>query len=809
MGDGMVRADLCAGSAACGTRGPNASRHCPPSLNPSSPLLPTTPLLPQDLARAVDPGLWAHEAHLRYRFDRYKATLTAMEAEHGSLEAAAAGYERFGIVPDPGGLPGAAVYREWVPGATAATLVGDFDGWGLGVALAPDPVQPGVWTATLPPGTVPHGARLRLRLRHPAGWTVDVVPAWTRRAVPEAGGGMGARYEGVHWDPPPEQRHAWVHDQPAWPRGRAGAAAGGGSSDGGGQAAVATRIYEAHVGMSAEAPVVASYEHFRTAVLPRIAAAGYTHVQLMGLAEHAYYASFGYQVTSPFAVSSRCGDPEALKALVDAAHGLGLGVLVDLVHAHVSSNAADGLAGFDFSGRDDAEEGGRDGGTAPPPPHASAYCISGPAGTHPAWGTRMLAYDRPRVLEYLLSNVRWWAQEFRVDGFRFDGVTSMLFRHHGVGIDFSGDYREYFSPAADVEATVYLMLANELCRRLQPPLLTIAEDVSGMPGLCRPVAEGGVGFSARLAMGIPDLWSRLARQSAPAGPDASEKDLAAVDARVWHPPTIVAGLTNRRYSERTVAYVECHDQSLVGDAPLAWALMGPAMYDGMSALAPASPVIDRGVSYLKVARLATLALGGDGWLNFMGNEWGHPEWVDFPREGNAWSHARARRAWSLVDAPHLRYAQLGAWDAACMALEEAHGFLGSAHQVVSFTGPGGDGRKAAAADTSATLNKTEAGSQPGASHVIVAERGPLLFVFNFSPSQHLDGLQVGVGLGGRYRVALDSDSPAFGGGGRVGHDVDHFTTPAGAEEGGFQGRPHWLRVCAPPRTAVAYARVDE
>jgi 1,4-alpha-glucan branching enzyme len=742
----------------------------------------------QDIARAADPALWAHEAHLRYRFDRYTATLAALEAEHGSLEAAAAGHTRFGLVPDPAGPPGAVRYREWAPGATGATLVGDFDDCGRGIVLTPDPVTPGVWTASLHASTIPHAARLRLRLRHPGGWTVDVVPAWARQAVPEVGGGMGARYEGVHWDPPAAERHAWVHAPPLWPRTHPATGA-----------PAAPRIYEAHVGMAGEAPTVSTYDHFREAVLPRIVAAGYTHVQLMGVAEHAYYGSFGYQVTSPFAVSSRCGSPEAFKALVDAAHGLGLCVLMDLVHAHVSSNATDSLAGFDFSGQEVGGGAVDGGGSAPPPPDASAYCVPGPPGTHPAWGTRLLAYDRPRVLEYLLSNVRFWAEEFKIDGFRFDGVTSMLYRHHGVGLGFSGDYREYFSPAANVEAAVYLMLANELCARLGRaqgrggPLLTVAEDVSGMPALGRPVAEGGVGFGARLAMGIPDLWARLARDSAPSeGPGTSADALATRDARVWDPATIAAALTNRRYTEETIAYVECHDQSMVGDAPLAWRLMGEAMYEGMSALDEPTPVIARGVALHKVARLATLALGGDGWLSFMGDEWGHPEWVDFPREGNAWSHVRAKRSWSLVDAPHLRYAQLQAWDAACMALEAAHGFLGAEHQVVSLIGGGGE------------ITST---SDP-ASHVIVAERGSLLFVFNLSPTVDLTGFRVGVGMGGTYRVALASDDAAFGGQGRVGHGVDHFTTPA-YEEGGFNGRPHWMQVCAPARTAVAYVREEE
>ncbi|GLD67396.1 1,4-alpha-glucan-branching enzyme [Lates japonicus] len=110
------------------------------------------------------------------------------------------------------------------------------------------------------------------------------------------------------------------------------------------------------------------------------------------------------------------------------------------------------------------------------------------------------------VLRFLLSNLRWWMEEYRFDGFRFDGITSMLYHHHGIGTGFSGDYSEYFGLQVDEDSLVYLMLANHILHTLYPDCITIAEDVSGMPALCRGVEEGGLGFDYRLAMAIPDKW---------------------------------------------------------------------------------------------------------------------------------------------------------------------------------------------------------------------------------------------------------------------------------------------------------------
>eukprot|EP01026_Neomeris_dumetosa_P075613 TRINITY_DN80114_c0_g1_i6.p1 TRINITY_DN80114_c0_g1~~TRINITY_DN80114_c0_g1_i6.p1 ORF type:complete len:484 (-),score=74.47 TRINITY_DN80114_c0_g1_i6:81-1355(-) len=401
--------------------------------------------------------------------------------------------------------------------------------------------------------------------------------------------------------------------------------------------------------MSSEEPVVASYTHFKDQVLPRIADLGYNTIQVMAIQEHVYYGSFGYHVTSPFAISSRCGTPDELKALVDEAHRLGLTVLLDVVHSHISKNAQDGLAGFDM-------------GQAP----EMNYFFNDERGYHQMWDSRCLNYANWEVLRYLLSNLRWWLEEYRFDGFRFDGVTSMLYHHHGMNRGFSGNYWEYFNPETNVDACVYLMLANLLIHQICPQAITIAEDVSGMPALGRSVEEGGLGFDYRLGMAIPDKWIELLK-------DVRDED--------WSMMDIVTTLCNRRYTEATIGYAESHDQALVGDKTVAFRLMDAEMYSGMSALVEQTPVIQRGLALHKLIRLLTMAIGGEGWLNFMGNEFGHPEWIDFPREGNDWSHKMCRRQWSLADADHLLYKYLNEWDKGMMALDDKYEFVSAQHQI--------------------------------------------------------------------------------------------------------------------------------
>lgn len=513
--------------------------------------------------------------------------------------------------------------------------------------------------------------------------------------------------------------------------------------DGRDPAATGLRIYEAHVGLAGQEHRVHTYREFARFVLPHVARLGYTAIQLMAVQEHALYSSFGYHVNCFFAASSRFGTPEDLKYLVDTAHSLGLAVIMDIVHSHASPNTEDGLNYYD----------GTD----------SCYFHDGGRGRHEQWGSRLFNYNSAEVRRFLLSNVRWWLEEYRFDGFRFDGVTSMLYKHHGIGEGFSGGYHEYFGDSTDNEAVSYLMLANLLCHCADPPAITIGEDVSGMPGLGRPVAEGGVGFDMRLAMAIPDQWIKLLKEK----PDED-----------WGMGHLAHVLTNRRWQERAVSYAESHDQALVGDKTLAFWLMDKEMYTSMSKLGKSSAVVSRGVALHKMIRLLTCAMGGEAWLCFIGNEFAHPEWLDFPRPGNHDSYQHCRRQWNLAFNGDLYYRDLMQFDRGMMMLQEWYPWLLSRNNFVSLKHEG--------------------------DKMIVFERGDtaestLVFVFNFHPSQSYTDYKVGVPCGGSWVPALDSDQSEYGGQGRIAHEVKHVAT-----EEPWNERPASILVYAPARTAIAF-----
>ncbi|KAG9443121.1 hypothetical protein H6P81_018975 [Aristolochia fimbriata] len=680
----------------------------------------------------LDPALQPFKDHFVYRIGRYIEQKRLIEKYEGSLQEFAQGYLKFGFNREEGGT----VYREWSPAAQEAQLIGDFNGWD-GSKHKMERNEFGVWTIQIPDvngkPAIPHNSKVKFRFKHSNEIWVDRIPAWIKYATVDPTR-FAAPYDGVYWDPPSSERYQFKYPRP--PKSQA------------------PRIYEAHVGMSSSEPRINSYREFADNVLPRIKANNYNTVQLMAVMEHSYYASFGYHVTNFFAVSSRSGTPEDLKYLIDKAHYLGLQVLMDVVHSHASNNVTDGLNGFDV-GQSSQE----------------SYFHTGPRGYHQLWDSRLFNYGNWEVLRFLLSNLRWWLEEYQFDGFRLDGVTSMLYHHHGINVGFSGNYAEYFSEATDVDAVIYLMMANCLVHSLLLDATIIAEDVSGMPGLGRPVVEGGIGFDYRLAMAVPDKWIDNLK---------NKKD------EEWSMKEIVSCLTNRRYTEKCISYAESHDQAIVGDKTIAFFLMDKEMYSGMSCLEPASPSVDRGIALHKMIHFITMVLGGEGYLNFMGNEFGHPEWIDFPREGNNWSYEKCRRQWNLVDTDHLRYKFMNAFDGAMNELDESFSFLASSKQIVS-----------------STLDEDK---------VIVCERGELVFVFNFHPENTYEGYKVGCDLPGKYRVTLDSDALEFGGQGRVDHDVDHFTSPEGVPgkpETNFNNRPNSFRVLCPPRTCVVYYRVDE
>jgi len=209
---------------------------------------------------------------------------------------------------------------------------------------------------------------------------------------------------------------------------------------------------------------------------------------------------------------------------------MGIKIIIDLVHSHASNNVFDGINKFDGTDH--------------------SFSHGGARGYHSGWDSMLFDYSKYDVKRFLLSNLAWFIDEYNVDGFRFDAITSILYQHHGIGFGFTGNYQEYFGMQTDLDGIVYLMLANTLIKALNPEAITIAEDVSGFPTLCRSIRDGGVGFDYRLAMFLPDMWIKKLKEEG----DES-----------WSMGGLVHAMTDRRWKEKVVAYVESHDQAIVGD----------------------------------------------------------------------------------------------------------------------------------------------------------------------------------------------------------------------------------------------------
>ncbi|KAJ7590665.1 glycoside hydrolase superfamily [Mycena floridula] len=678
----------------------------------------TKPLNPKTVID-IDGYLEPNAAAIVKRHDAFRKWKDTIFAHEGGYDKFTKGYLKFGFnIADDGTV----IYREWAPNAREAYLTGDFNEWNR----TSHPMKKGdfgIWELTIAPTSpdvcaIPHDSKIKISMVLPSGDRIERLPAWVKRVTQDLQ--VSPVYDARFWNPPKAETYVFKNKSPPQPK--------------------ATRIYEAHVGISSPEGRVGTYKEFTTNVLPRIKHLGYNVIQLMAIMEHAYYASFGYQVTSFFAASSRYGTPEDLKELIDTAHGMGITVLLDIVHSHACKNVLDGLNQFDGTDH--------------------LYFHEGAKGRHELWDSRLFNYGSHEVLRFLMSNLRYYVEEFHFDGFRFDGVTSMMYVHHGIGTGFSGGYHEYFGPGADEEGIVYLMLANDAMHELYPDILTIAEDVSGMPLLCKPVDQGGVGFDYRLSMAVPDMWIKLLKHK--------QDDQ-------WDMANIVHTLVNRRYGEKSVAYCESHDQALVGDKTIAFWLMDKEMYTNMSDISPMTPVISRGIALHKLIRMLTHALGGEGYLNFEGNEFGHPEWLDFPRAGNNSSFHYARRQWNVVDDPLLRYKYLNNFDSAMNHLEEKYGWLSSPQAYVSL--------------------KHEVDK------VIVFERAGLLFIFNFHPTNSFTDYRVGVNEPGEYKVVLSSDESRFGGFDNIKLDSTYFTTPMKWNE-----RDNWLQVYIPARTCLVLGK---
>ncbi|VDM06929.1 unnamed protein product [Wuchereria bancrofti] len=682
----------------------------------------------------LDGYLWNYQTEICRRYGVFLDYSKRIE-ECGGWETFTTAYREYGVVVI---RDNSVRCLEWAPGAEALSLVGDFNNWNT-ESHPYKKLEYGKWELIIPAdkdGNCPikHGSIIKVAVKKNGVFRFKLSP-WAHYVTRPK---ETTVYHMPFYNPPESECYRFKHPRPSKPE--------------------SLRIYEAHVGISSWEGKVNTYKNFADDVIPRIKKQGYNTIQLMAIMEHVYYASFGYQVTSFFAPSSRCGTPEDLKYLVDKAHEAGILILLDVVHSHASKNVEDGLNEWD--------------GTQ------NSYFHDNNRGYHSLWDSRLFDYTQKRLLNFrietlrfLLSNLRWWIEEYGFDGFRFDGVTSMLYHSHGIADALDGGYDMYFGLNVDTDSLVYLMLANSFLHRKFPSVVTIAEvliifplqEVSGMPALCRPVEEGGQGFDYRLAMAAPDLWIKLLKHF-------SDED--------WDISNLVFTLENRRYAEKHIAYAESHDQALVGDKTIAFWLMDKEMYDFMSVTSPLTPIIERGIALHKMIRLITYGLGGEAWLNFIGNEFGHPEWLDFPRVGNNESFCYCRRQWNLVDDELLRYKYLNNFDRAMNQLEQKHLFLSHGPAYTSW--------------------------KHQDDKVIAFERAGLLFIFNFHTHKSFSDYKIGIEVAGEYALALSTDDSEFGGFNRLDKNQHYFTFPEG-----YAGRRNHLFVYIPCRVAIVLEKVGE
>ncbi len=630
-----------------------------------------------------------------------------------TLSNFASGYLYFGLHRTSSGW----VFREWAPNAKKIVLIGDFSNWEERPEYELKALPGGVWERRLPRKALSHGQHYKMKVYWDGGCG-ERIPAWVRRVVQDDATKI---FSAQVWAP--EEEYVFKNKKFTPKR-------------------TPLLIYECHIGMAQEEEKVGTYREFREKVLPRIAADGYNCIQIMAIQEHPYYGSFGYHVSSFFAASSRFGTPEELKELIDAAHGMGIAVIMDLVHSHAVKNENEGLGLLDGD--------------------PAQYFYGDDKRIHSAWDSLCFDYGKNEVVHFLLSNCKYWLEEFKFDGFRFDGVTSMIYYSHGLGEAFCG-YGDYFNAGQNGDAICYLTLANRLIHEVNPKAITIAEEVSGMPGLAAPIDDGGYGFDYRMAMNIPDFWIKIIKER-------KDED--------WKPSEIFWELTNRRKDEKTISYAESHDQALVGDKTIIFRLIDSDMYWHFNR-GDETYMVSRGIALHKMIRLMTVATINGGYLNFMGNEFGHPEWIDFPREGNGWSHKYARRQWSLVDNPNYNYTLLGQFDKEMIDMVgNVRNFQNRPVQEVWHN----DGDQ-----------------------VLAFSRKDLIFVFNFSHNRSFTdyGLLVPEGS---YNIVLNTDAERFGGNALVDDKQTHFTQ---YDKLHARRKKGWLMLYLPARTALVLKKNKE
>ena len=661
-----------------------------------------------------DPGLLDFAEAINGRHNEAVRKMAELTNGTNNLNEFASGYLYFGLHKAEDGW----VLREWAPNAIDIFVVGDFNDWKESARYAMKRVKgTGNWEIKIKNKSFRHGSLFKL-IVHWEGGQGERIPAWATRVVQDPETHI---FCAQVWNP--EEAYQWQVEKFR-------------------PATNPLLIYECHIGMAQDKEGVGTYTEFRDNILPRIAADGYNCIQIMAIQEHPYYGSFGYHVSSFFAPSSRFGTPDELKSLIDKAHSMDIAVIMDIVHSHAVKNEVEGLGNF-----------------AGDP---NQYFRSGDRREHPAWDSLCFDYGKNEVLHFLLSNCKYWLEEFRFDGFRFDGVTSMLYYSHGLGECFTC-YADYYNGHQDGDAITYLTLANELIHAVNKNAITIAEEVSGMPGLALSMKDGGYGFNYRLAMNIPDYWIKII------------KELRDED---WKPSSIMWELTNRRRDEKTISYCESHDQALVGDKTIIFRLIDSDMYWHFKK-GDENSNVNRGIALHKMIRLATLGTINGGYLNFMGNEFGHPEWIDFPRQGNGWSYKYARRQWNLVDNKELCFHYLGDFDAAMLKVLKKHRSF-EKQNVVEIWHNDGD-------------------------QVFAFRRGDLLFFFNFSPCNSYTGYGFMVEQGA-YEYILNTDNPDFGGNGFNDDKMIHYTV---YDQRLARDNKGWLKLYLPTRTACVLKKMKE
>ena len=656
----------------------------------------------------IDPYLMPFKSDIELRMKNYEQKRQELVGQNGSLCEFANGHEYFGIHKLKNGW----VYREWAPGADEMYFTGDFNNWDT-ASHPMTKLKNGVFEIKLEgENALSIGQKIQAIVIS-GGNMLRRIPTYATRVVQDKDTG------------------AWcaevcdcLFDNFKW-------------TDSKYKPSKSRLIYECHIGMAGEDYRISTFKEFEENVLPRIKNLGYNTIQIMAIMEHPYYGSFGYQVSNFFAVSSKYGTPSELKHLINTAHKMGITVLLDVVHSHAVKNTNEGLNEFD----------GTD----------YQFFHTGERGYHSAWDTKLFNYGKNEVLHFLLSNLKYWMEIFHFDGFRFDGVTSMLYHDHGLGSAFTS-YDMYFSLNTDTEAVTYLQLANELVHSLNKNAVTIAEDMSGMPGMCLSIADGGIGFDYRLSMGVPDLFIKMIKE---------QKD------EDWDMDKLFWELSSRRPKEKNIGYCESHDQALVGDKTIIFRLCDAEMYENMS-LEKRTLTIDRGLALHKMIRFITICLAGDGYLNFMGNEFGHPEWIDFPREGNGFSYHYCRRQWSLVDNEKLCYHYLAKFDKAMLSLVKSNDIM---------------------------QRKTDKVFIHNSDNVIIFSKGKTTLAFNFHPQNSYNGYFVETKYEGKYRAVLSTDQSQFLGFERVDTNYVYQTEKLPDGRCGFY-------CYLPARTAIAFEKID-